>query len=95
MMYLYIGYYAGCLPHIHTEPKKLENMKVEPYECHTMNEVIYILMKDDRTKGNILRKITDKDVFIFKDWNITIAHKVLINHDQVWIENEQGELELL
>lgn len=98
MMYLYIGYDIGILKHIYTSNKKLD-FDIECYECHTMNEVIYWLMKNNDTKENIVRLINDKDTFILKDWQIVISHKVLINcwgnKPQIWIENDKGELELL
>lgn len=99
MMYLYIGYEIGILKHIYTSDKKLNFDEVKCYECHTMNEVIYCLMKNDDTREDIVRLIDDKDVFILKEWHITIAHKVLVNswgnETQIWIENDKGELELL
>lgn len=99
MMYLYVGYDLGFLKHIYTSDKKLDFSKVECFECHTMNEVIYYLMKNDNTKDDIERLIDDKDTFILKDWDIVISHKVLINSwdnkPQIWIENEKGELVLL
>ena len=99
MMYLYIGYDIGILKHIYTSDKKLDFAKVECFECHTMNEVVWHLMKNEETKHDIVRLVNDSDTFILKEWHIVISHKVLINswgnQTQIWIQNEKGELELL
>ena len=98
MMYLYIGYELGMIKHIYTSDKKLD-LSVKYFECQTMNEVIYHLERDERTKQDILRSINDKDTLIFEGWEVVISHKVLVNFyggkTQIWIENEKGELELL
>lgn len=97
-MYLYIGYEMGFLKHIKTTKEKIDN-KMQSYECHSMEEVIYYLMEDERTRTDIIRRIDDNDVFILDGWHVTIAHNVLINswgsESEIWIENENGELELL